>query len=108
MVNQGESLEAHLITKIEDAKGKVVYQFSPSPNQAISKAAAKEVMKGIKSNNDTLISCTGSRRDGWAISLKKNAVTVIWIGYDKPKRIADSEPLKKSLKNLVSKVTLSR
>ena len=108
LVNQGESLEAHLITKIEDAKGKVVYQFSPSPNQAISKAAAKEVMKGIKSNNGTLISCTGSRRDGWAISLKKNAATVIWIGYDKPKRIADSEPLKKSLKNLVSKVTLGR
>ena len=107
LLNQGEKIDSHIITKIIDENGVVVYQFAPSVHQVLSKAAADGVIKSIKPN-DFQVSCTASCRDGWAISLRENEAAVIWIGYDKPKKIASSKVLKASLSDFLRRVTVSR
>lgn len=108
LINQGEAIEPHIITKITDENGAVVYEFRPSVRQAISKAAAEGGLKSINPNKYQVVSCTSSCRDGWAMSLKAHEATVIWLGYDKPKKIAPSKALKASLRELLRRVTASR
>ena len=104
LVNQGEAIEPHIITKITDENGAVVYEFRPSVRQAISKAAAEGGLKSIKPNKFQVVSCTSSCRDGWAMSLKAHESTVIWLGYDTPKKIASSKALKSSLSDLLNQL----
>lgn len=104
LVNQGAKIETHLITKITDEKGQVVYELIPPVSQAISKVAAEDVVKSMKSNSGKLITCTGSRRDGWAMSLQAEAVTVIWLGFDDPQKIAPSSTIKSSLRNILKQL----
>lgn len=104
LINQGEAIEPHIITKITDENGAVVYEFRPSVRQAISKAAAEGGLKSIKPNNFQVVSCTSSCRDGWAMSLKAHESTVIWLGYDTPKKIASSKALKSSLSDLLNQL----
>ena len=108
LLNQGEKIDSHIITKIVDENGVVVYEFVPSVHQVLSKAAADGVIKGIKPNDFQVVSCTTSCRDGWAMSLRGNEATVIWVGYDNPKKIASSKALKASLSDFLRRVTVSR
>lgn len=101
LANHGRQADPHLITKIIDDKGQVVYQVSPSVSQVISTAAADETMQKIRAGKIKLTSCTSSCRDGWALSLRPDAVAVVWLGYDDPKKIASAPPLRRCLRNLM-------
>ena len=105
LTNEGEGVEPHLISKITDEDGTVIYKFQPSVKQAISKIAAGDVMLSFKEGDYQVVSCTTSCRDGWALSLKEEDVTVLWFGYDTPKKISSSEVLKNSLHDFLTKVT---
>ncbi len=99
LMHQGKGYEPHLITKITDGEGQVVYKFLPSASQAISRASAEGVMTSVESNK--IISGTASCRDGWAISFSEDIVTVIWLGHDDPQKIASSKVLQSGLRNII-------
>ncbi|BDS06890.1 penicillin-binding protein [Oceaniferula spumae] len=104
IVQQGERPEPHLITAITDSAGRVLYEAGMSGTKALSKAASKEALDSLKKDGGKLVTCTSSRRDGWAVAFKPEAVTVLWLGYDDPKKIATANQLQLALSKLLETV----
>ena len=101
IANEGRGIDLHLITKITGQNEEVIYESSPASRQPLSRGAASEALKNLQSNKGELVTCTSSCRDGWAMVVAENEVTVIWLGYDKPKKIGSSSVIKRYLKNLL-------
>jgi len=104
LVNQGERPEPHMIMVITDMAGTVLYEAGMSSTSAVSKEAAKDVLKGIKKSGGKLITATSSRRDGWAMSLQEDQVTVLWLGFDDPKKMGASAVVKKNLAGILKRL----
>ncbi len=56
-------------------------------------------MEGTRLKN--LTGGPASDRDGWILRLGPEAATVIWIGFDNPKRISSGKRLESALNSLV-------
>jgi len=99
LANRGKELDHHFILRITDIQGQVLYAHQPSLSQPISGDAAEDAFAGIKlsKGKKRLVSATGSRRDAWGIDVESSVVTVIWLGHDDPKKIANSKVVEKSL-----------
>ncbi|MBK1830996.1 penicillin-binding protein [Verrucomicrobiaceae bacterium R5-34] len=104
IVHQGERPEPHMIMAITDMEGNVLYENTIATTSAISKVVAEQASAGLKSSGSQLVTSTASRRDGWAISFQPDLVSVVWLGFDDPKTIADRATLKKTLSSLLEKI----
>ena len=104
LVAKGEQYEAHLISKITDTSGEVLYKKLPSVSQVLSKDAAGDALAILAAKGGVIATPTGSRHDAWAVCFKKDQVSVLWFGYDKAKTIADrssiTEALSRTIKSL--------
>jgi len=115
LANEGKKPDPHFIVKIIDQKGTVLYSYEKSNKQAISKNAAKDAFadfpsqKGVKGGKQ-LVTTTGSRRDAWGIQVntpKLNLnpmVTILWMGYDTPKRLGDSKVIVKTTQEMLERL----
>lgn len=107
--NGGLKIEPHIIDRIEDINGKVVYQyFPPSPlDRAISEQNAfimtsimKDVItegtgrKALALNRGDIAGKTGTtndQKDAWFSGFSPDVVTTVWVGFDQPKTMGRFE-----------------
>lgn len=106
--NGGKKIEPTFITKIEDAKGEVIYKADREKEQVLNEQAAFVTTHMMKGMFDTSIndytSVTGhsiadsltrdyagksgtTSTDSWMIGMAPQLVTGVWTGYDKGKTI---------------------
>ena len=104
LVANGEQYEAHLISKITDTSGQVLYEKSPSVSQVLSKAAAVDALAMLSSRHGVIATPTGSRHDAWAVSFKEDQVSVLWLGYDQARAIADRPSLMEALSSTIKQL----
>jgi len=116
LANEGKKPDPHFILKIIDQKGDVLYSYEKSNKQAISKNAAKDAFadfpqsKGVKGEKGAkqLVTTTGSRRDAWGIQVKtlnlNPVVTILWMGYDTPKRLGDSKVIVNTTQEMLERL----
>ncbi len=102
LANEGIYTEPHTYTKVVDSKGKVLLEYKPKSERAISEATAfimsdmlSTVITGpsgtgrsAKLNNITAYGKTGTTNDSkdkWFAGYTKYYVGVVWFGFDQPK-----------------------
>ena len=106
--NNGYKTTPHLITKIEDVNGNVLYEFKETPELVLNPSLTyilNELLTTtydstfIDYNYPTILSIAGrlSRKysiksgttatDSWTIGYNPQAVTAIWVGYDDSRTI---------------------
>ena len=109
--NNGYKTTPHLITKIEDANGNVLYEFKETPELVLNPSLTyilNELLTTtydssfIDYNYPTVLSLSGrlSRKysiktgttatDSWTIGYNPQAVTAVWVGYDDSREIDSS------------------
>lgn len=93
--NNGTMYSAHLISKIENAKGQVIKRAKVTKKQVISKETAQkmtQMMLGTYSNGSawkaapdtyTLAGKTGTNedQDQWVVGYTPDLVMALWVGY---------------------------
>ena len=104
LANEGKRPKPHYILKITDVQGRVLYTHQPQQSQAIQPDAAKDTFAELSSlkGKKQWVASTGSRRDAWGINVDGSTVTVLWLGYDQPKKIGDSKVIKKALEGMLT------
>lgn len=117
--NSGYKNTPHLITKVEDANGNVLYEFKGTPELVINPSLTyilNELLTTtydtnfIDYNYPTILSIAGrlSRKysiksgttatDSWTIGYNPQAVTAVWVGYDDSREINSSiYPISKNI-----------
>lgn len=110
--NEGYKVEPHLITKVEDVYGNVLYEKEYVKENILNKSLTYIINNMLTSTYDsdyidynypTAINLapkmthkyslkTGTTAtDHWAIGYNKDIVTTVWIGYDDNKELVPSE-----------------
>lgn len=104
--NKGNKPRPHLIRKITDSEGNVIYQAKIKAQPALSKAAAEDAVGVLKNMSGTrsFTGATGSERDAWVMRLGPSGSTAIWIGFDTPKKIAPEQRLNALLDEFVRRL----
>ncbi|MFK7911471.1 MAG: transglycosylase domain-containing protein [Akkermansiaceae bacterium] len=103
LAGNGNQPTTFIISKITDTSGKILYQRNTSSSQVIRKDVANEAVAMLSPEGQALTTVTGSRHDAWGISVNKESSTVIWLGYDKPKKIGSSSDIKKALRHALQR-----
>ncbi len=104
--NEGKRPKPYLIREIRDAAGEVIYSAKPNLTQALSRNAALDALSVLerKSGTRCFTGATGSERDAWTLRLGPTGSTAIWIGFDKPSKIASEARLKSLLDEFVKRL----
>ncbi|MFN5578728.1 MAG: transglycosylase domain-containing protein [Akkermansiaceae bacterium] len=104
--NKGNKPKPHLIRKITDNDGNVLYHAKPKTQPALSKSAAEDAVGVLKNTSGTrsFTGATGSERDAWVMRLGPSGSTTIWIGFDTPKKIAPEARLNALLDEFVRRL----
>ena len=104
--NKGKRPKPHFISRIDDSEGSTVYRAKAAADRALGEEAAREAVAVLQSRSGTrcFTGATGSERDAWTLRLGPSGSTAIWIGFDKPKRIADEKRLKALLDEFVERL----
>lgn len=117
--NNGYKNKPHLITKIEDINGNVLYEFKETEELVLNPSLTYILNELLTSTYDstfidynypTIINVAGrlSRKysvksgttatDGWTIGYNPDVVTAVWVGYDNSKEIDKSiYPISKNI-----------
>jgi membrane peptidoglycan carboxypeptidase len=104
--NKGSKPRPHLIRKITDGEGNVLFQMKLKAQPALSKSAAEDAVSVLKNISGTrsFTGATGSERDAWVMRLGPSGSTAIWIGFDKPKKITAEQRLNALLEEFVKRL----
>jgi penicillin-binding protein 1A len=104
--NKGNKTRPHLIRKITDGDGGVIFQVKSKGQPALSKSAAEDAVSVLKNMSGTrsFTGATGSERDAWVMRLGPSGSTAIWIGFDTPKKIAAEQRLNALLEEFVRRL----
>mgnify|MGYP001943080591 CR=1 FL=1 len=102
LASDGKRPNPHLITKLTNAKGEVLYSRNAEPSQAITANAARKACELFTSVGSSryYYGSTGSDRDAWILRIGPSGATAIWIGYDEPARITTDKALDAMLEKL--------
>ncbi len=104
--NNGNKPRPHLVRKITDSDGNIIYQAKLKAQPALSKSAAEDAVSVLKNMSGTrsFTGATGSERDAWVMRLGPSGSTAIWIGFDTPKKIAPELRLNALLEEFVRRL----
>ncbi len=104
--NKGQRPKPYLIQEIRDASGEIIYTVKPDLFKALSPGAAHDgtTVLSRRNNTRTFTGATGSERDAWTLRLGPSGSTAIWIGFDKPTKIAPEKRLKALLDEFVDRL----
>ncbi len=105
--NLGSSVEARLVTRIEDAQGKVVYEHAPSLPQTVMDPRVAFIIRDMMRDATERGTGGSARRalpaaipvagktgttndnvDVWFMGMTPDLVAGVWLGFDHPKSIA--------------------
>lgn len=110
--NEGYKVKPHLITKVEDISGNILYEYKETKENVLNKSLTYILNNMLTSTYDadfidynypTAISLASRMNhkyalksgttdtDSWYIGYNKNIVTAVWVGYDDNKEITSSE-----------------
>ena len=103
LANGGNAVTPHLIRKITDAEGKLVYEYIPKQRQVmkaesaymitdmLKTAATTGSAKALAAVKFTVAGKTGTvgfgdagNRDAWTVAYTKNVCVAVWMGFDNP------------------------
>ena len=103
LANGGTRVAPHMIRRIEDAEGRVLYRYVRQAAQAVSPESAYMLTDMLKTAAATgsaraLSACglpvagktgtvsepAGGTRDIWTVAYTPDVVTVVWMGFDSP------------------------
>ncbi len=106
LAHDGKRPELHLIREIRNTKGEVLYKVEPKFKQAIKRDAAIDARSVIQKRGAThsFTGATASERDAWVLRIGPSGSTSIWIGFDRPKKIASERRLKALLGEFVRRL----
>ena len=109
--NKGVYIEPHLIKKVTDAEGNVLYEAQPLHTKVWSETTAYLMLDLLRGNvtdrnpyglsNRAVIEgrwvggktgTTNDERDIWFVGLTPEAVSAVWIGYDNSKSLPKETP----------------
>ncbi len=96
--NGGVRRQPYLITRVEDAHGKMIYQASPQESRALSPAVCKLVTDGLQkvmergtgasaNFHGTAAGKTGTTndyKDAWFVGYTRTLTCGVWVGLDEP------------------------
>lgn len=101
--NGGESIAAHTIRRIEDAQGRLLYEFKGENTRAMSAQSAymisdilcetarsgtaralQEAGITIAAKTGTAGESGGTNRDIWTVAYTPRTALCVWMGYDEP------------------------
>ena len=105
LANEGVAATPHLLDRVEDPQGRVIYRFKGSKRRLLPRGASRvtagilrEAMergtgvaakaqgyRGTKAGGKT--GTTNDYRDAWFIGFDEKTTCGIWVGFDQPKRI---------------------
>ncbi|NWK55334.1 penicillin-binding protein [Verrucomicrobiaceae bacterium N1E253] len=102
LANHGKKPRLHFIERITDEQGRELYRYEPGASQAIRPDSARDAMAEVKQayGKTEWVDVTGSCRDAWGVRVDARSVSVIWLGYDQPKKMGTREQVKKALSSL--------
>ncbi len=110
--NGGYRVNPHLIARITDNNGRVLYQIQPSPltdearaieprNAFMMSSLLQEVTRsGTAAKAQAMLKrpdiygktgTTNDSMDAWFAGYQKELAAVVWIGYDQPRKLGDRE-----------------
>lgn len=111
LANQGKYVEAHLIDKITDNHGNIIYEFKPKETQVFSKATASimnDLLRSVLDSGNTtqvLDSLSGSAanadwvgktgttneyHDSWLTMSTPKVTLSAWTGYDQNQNLTEN------------------
>ena len=109
--NKGVYIAPHLIKRVTDAEGNVLYEAKPLHTKVWSETTAYLMLDLLRGNvtdkNPIGLSyraategqwvggktgTTNGERDIWFVGLTPEAVSAVWIGYDAPKSLPKATP----------------
>ena len=101
--NGGMAVSPHTIRRIEDARGKVVYEYRAENKRALSEQSAyliTDVLRdtartgtaralndagvAVAAKTGTVGETDGGNRDAWTAAYTPRTALVVWMGYDDP------------------------
>lgn len=112
LANTGISVKEHLINKIEDAQGNVIYEYKNNNDRVLNKSYTYILSELLSNTYDTsLISYTSptcasiapkltkkyavksgtTDYDLWAVGYNKDVVVGVWTGYDDNRELSSTE-----------------
>lgn len=110
--NEGYKVEGHLISKVEDLQGNIIYEKKLSPESVLNKSLTFILNDLLTSTYDSTfidynyptaigiapkikhklaLKSGTTDTDHWSIGYNKDIVTAVWIGYDDNKTIESSD-----------------
>jgi penicillin-binding protein 1A len=110
--NGGYRIQPHLIERITDAKGEVLLSSKPAPAaeeqraiparnaflmsqllQEVTRSGTAARAQGMLKRPDLYgkTGTTNDAMDAWFAGYQKQVVSVVWMGYDNPKKLGDRE-----------------
>ncbi|CAA9571158.1 MAG: Multimodular transpeptidase-transglycosylase [uncultured Truepera sp.] len=109
--NGGVHVEPHLIERVTDADGNVLFEAAPRRTEVWSETTAYLMLDMLRGNvvdrdpyglsNRAQLSgrwvggktgTTNDERDIWFVGLTPETVSAVWIGYDEPRPIPEAMP----------------
>ncbi len=109
--NGGVHIEPHLIERVTDADGNVLFEAAPRRTKVWSETTAYLMLDMLRGNvvdrdpyglsNRAELSgrwvggktgTTNNERDIWFVGLTPETVSAVWIGYDEPRPIPEATP----------------
>lgn len=97
--------EPYFVTKIEDAKGQVLFAYTPKEPVKVLEEASADIMtttlvdtvqkggswraKALRRISGGKTGTTNDSKDGWYAGFLPNMVTVTWVGYDDYRKLGD-------------------
>ncbi|MCP5537578.1 MAG: transglycosylase domain-containing protein [Akkermansiaceae bacterium] len=96
--NSGVRPDPFFILKITDAKGRVMYEYHPGSTPVVGKDVASETVAAHASlrAREGRVSASSACRDVWATRIGSADVTVLWLGYDQPRKVGPSDQVKRT------------
>jgi len=107
LANDGLAPVPHILARVEDPQGRVIYRYRSSPSGRILPAAAARttasVLRETMTRGTAAIAkalgylgraggktgTTNDYRDAWFIGFDDETTCGVWVGFDQPKRIVD-------------------
>lgn len=106
LAHDGKQPKLHLIAEIRNRAGDLIYQAQAKPLEVIGRDAAVDGLSVLKRKGSirTFTGATASESDAWALRVGPSGSTVIWLGFDQPRKIASEARLKSLLDELVERL----
>lgn len=108
--NKGKKPSAFFIRKITDDQGRELYKYQPNHTAVVVADVARDTEAEHKQmrQREGRVTTTSVCRDVWGIRLGSKDVTVLWMGYDRSRKMGEADDVVKAVEKVMSKLSESK